>query len=698
MKLVKYSQFSKTESLNENLDQAKKFLKNRYLLIKAAEDLKYVDEETNYQLNHDELRTLKLSDFTPEQQAELNNKIRTIKLSPETIRDIERDKNFLKLKELLKDNIGYLYTFVYFYYVEMVSYDDLVGIYEKLRHYKDQNLLDKLPKKFDQNFIDPNIKNNTEVLIDGFNKIEEYRKIKKVVDCFTSKLKSDYAKSPTSIKDQIAEIADLFDNVPEEKKERVWKSFFGEMRLDTSEILPNGQPNPNFNKVVWSSSLKRYENMENPMIELIRAAKNHLKATENDSILNFYDKINECNQRFGNLGVTVLLDEGGILVMEVKSFQANQLLNGHTRHCIKDSMSQWDSYIGNHHNKQYYIYNFNISQGDQMSVIGVTIAPNDSKKSSKSSTGYKDSGVIYNSACHRKDDGNVASSFKSEMDSWTKKYKLSHSIIELLNPLTDEEIKRREKGKIAEREIIKKGISAEDVLRYVREDGANINKDNCIALLNAVEEDDFERAKVILELGGNPNLNARNSSIISYAKNFKMILLLLEYNAILTPLKFDDILEDSMDEDGALDNIEVCLKHGLDPNFSSSYPLRRSCKGSYKNANEIGQSYFDIFMLLIKKGAQIVDSAGARSQILNFACEYGRRDVVDYLITRKEITNNMIERSFSWSTTSGRLNRKETLGFIEYYRDMLEEKIGNIRGVPVMELLLKRIKDNTNLQ
>jgi tRNA G37 N-methylase Trm5 len=45
-------------------------------------------------------------------------------------------------------------------------------------------------------------------------------------------------------------------------------------------------------------------------------------------------------------------------------------------------------------------------------------------------------------------------------------------------------------------------LTIEQILKYVKEDGADINKDSCKALENAVEENDVEKAKVILELGG----------------------------------------------------------------------------------------------------------------------------------------------------------------------------------------------------
>jgi superfamily I DNA/RNA helicase len=71
-------------------------------------------------------------------------------------------------------------------------------------------------------------------------------------------------------------------------------------------------------------ALARYTTID----EFIKAAQNYLKSTDNDQIIAFYDKINLANDRFG--GADIVFDQDGILVIEVKSFPTNQLLNGHT--------------------------------------------------------------------------------------------------------------------------------------------------------------------------------------------------------------------------------------------------------------------------------------------------------------------------------------------------------------------------------
>jgi hypothetical protein len=680
MKLFKYNQFLGLDSLNENLDKAKKFLKERELVKRAAQELDLIDGELAADLEHGDKRTVTLKDFSEEAQNEIKMKLRELRLTDEEVRSIERDPNFLKIREYLGNRyINWTYPFAYFYFVEMLSLEELFSskdtdgnpnsLLDRLNEFS--GLLDRLPKKFDANFIDPNISNNAEVLIDGLNYLEEYRMVKKIIDTLPSKLKSLWRTATEAQKEEMAEIARGFESVPADKKDKIWSSFFGELKLDTNSVLPNGNPNPNFNKMVWSSSLRRFEGMDNPLRELIKAAKNHLKSSENDSIIDFYNKINDCNHKYGRLGASVVLDENGILVIEVNSFQANQFLNGHTRHCIKDSMSQWQSYVANHPNKQYYVYNFNIPQTDNLSVIGVTIAPGKSGTPEK----YKSSDGTaeiyshgYGRACHQKNDGNVADSFKSILSRFQNENDIEISIFDdCLKAMTPEEIQRRERAKIAEREIIKKGITIDQIKQYVKEDGADINKDNAKALENAVEEDDFEKIKLCLELGASPNLRKGSDSVISKAKSLEVIKLLVTYGSDLTGEVFDNIQSDP-------EAVEYCLKHGLDPNFGNHLAWRKITKANWKNAENIGKSHFDTFLVLLKYGASLVDSRG-RNMLLKWASEYGRWDILNYLDENgysKDFKKSDWTEAHVWMTHSRKLPDNEKKKVMDYLKSKEE--------------------------
>lgn len=654
MKLFKYNQFLGEKPLNENLDKAKKFLKDTYLLTTAATDLGFVEGELKAQLDHKEKRSLTLGDFTPEQQAEIRTKLRTLKLTDEQVRGIERNPEFLKIREYLgQKHIGWTYPFTYFYFVEMVSLEELFtsvnteteepnNILSKLVEYS--GLLDRLPRKFDANFIDPNIPNNAEALIDGLDSLVDYKKIKKVIDKLTPVLKKDYIDSPEVIKDQFAEVARGFDQLggkDEAKKEKLWKSFFGEVRTIDSDQVIHGKAYKRGDKRYFGP-LSRYTNIR----EFIKAGQGFLKSSENETIIAFYDKINTCNEKYGFLGADTVFEDNGILIIEVKSFQANVFLNGHTRHCIKDYSSQWENYVASHNNKQYYIYNFNIPQYDNLSTIGITIQPGQSIR-----------------AAHAKDDANIMGSIKNLLKKWEGEYGINEDLFGQLKPMTQEEITRRERAKLAEREIIKKGLSIEKIKQYVKEDGANINKDNCVALLHAVEENNHEKAKVILELGGSPNLRSKSDAIVNKAQDLDMIKLLVSNGSELTGEVFNNICND-------VNAVEYCLKQGLNPNFDNSLPIRRCCRGGWKSIDDIGEGYLDVFQLLVKYGAKLADDAG-RNMPVKWAAEYGRLDFIDIMIEKG--VRGGFKAALTWLSHSRKTTPEVKKRTIEYLEDKIKQ-------------------------
>lgn len=622
MNLKRYTDFLDVKPINENLDKSKKFLKERALLSKAAKEMGFINDDLAWKIKEGEKKTLVLNDFTPEQQSELRRKLRTIKMSDEEVRQLEKDPEFVKLRELLQANIGFLYNFVYMYYVEMTPFNEIETLYKDVLEYK--SLLDRfqnmpeIGKKFDANFIDPTLPNdkehrtNSEILADGIERLKEYRIVKRIVDTLPRKVKQSYENAPVMLKDQMVEIAKAFEELPEDmtkdgisKKERIWKNFFGEMKIDNDPDLPDGKPNPNFGKKVYKSRLKRFEEMDNPIREFLKAAKAHLEASLSDGYTERLEKIDKCNDRFGIMGCDVVYHEGGIMIVQVNSWAANNFLNSHCNHCIVNYQSYWNSYLSDY-NKQYYIYNFNISSIDDLSTIGVTIQPNRTWSSG---------------ACQSMRNNSIGSKFKSILREWEKEYGLEANLFDKLEPMTKAEIERRERAKLAEREIVKKGITIEQIKQYVTEDGADINRDKAKALINAVEEDDIEKAKFCLSLGASPNLAKGGESAISKAKNLDMIKLLVTYGSDITNEVFENIVNDA-------EALEYCLRAGLDPNFSESMPFRRVCKGSWKSKDDMGESYIEAFKLILKYGGQIIKND--RNMLLKWACDYSRIELLEY--------------------------------------------------------------------
>lgn len=671
MRLKSYNNFIQIRPINENLDKSKKFLKQRAILQNSAKELGYIDDDLAYKMREGEIKTLTLKDFTPEQQKELKYKMRSVKLSDEEIKNIEKDPEFLKIRDLLDKNQGYLYPFVYMYYVEKLSFSEIESIYNDIIEYKSTlkqlKTIPEVGKNFDVNFIDTTIPNdkepraNGEILVDGLEKLKDLRKVKKVIDTLPSKLKKAYKNSSEMDKKGMVDIAVAFENIPKgeeltgekdhsgnpiTKKDRVWKNFFGELKKDNDEYLPNGDPNPKFGKLVYKSRLKRFERMSNPIRQLVRAARQHIDASvSGQGYTERLDKIDKCNDKLGVMGCDIILSDGGIMIVQVNSYAANKILNKHCNHCVVDYPRWWNNYLGDY-NKQYYIYNFNISPTDDLSTIGVTIKPDRTWD---------------NLACQSMRNNSIGSRFKSILKEWQEEYGIETDLFMALEPMSKEEIEKRERAKIAEREIVKKGLSIDQIKKYVTEDGADINKDNAKALVNAVAEDDYEKAKFCLSLGASPNLGDVNQSPMSKAQNIKMIKLLVSYGSDVTNSAFRNVLNDE-------ESLEFCLKSGIDPNFSNSLPLRRSLRGSWKSKNDIGESYLGSFKLLLKYGADVNDAKG-RNIIIKYASEFKRIEAIQYLIDEGyQIENKDWEGAIRWMKHARKLNdddKKEMLDFLE---------------------------------
>jgi hypothetical protein len=500
----KYSDFK--DSLNENIQQAKSYLK------KVALDSKRI----------------KLSD-------------EEVVLTPEEIRDIENDKDFLSIRKMLSDNLGYVYAFVKFRYEDGISMEDLEKLYNSIKEYK--QLISNLPMTIDKygNVIptDDDKRTGYERLIDDIEVLKRYKITKKWVGQLYGEIRRDYEVASPELKDKITNIAIAFEE------------------LGGDNGVVDRKKNLEIQDIFFKKA-KRYTTIT----EVVNAANAFIKSSSNDGMVNFLKALNKTNEKYGELnGAEIVYDENNRIVVEVKTYQANKDLFSNTSWCIKDSQSTWDSYIGSDslYNKQYSILDFNLPPNDTKSIIGITIEPGDKIR-----------------ACHKKDDG----VFSNDIKSYMKTIDIPFSVLASMTPV---EIETKKKRVIANKEIIKPNLSKSDVRKYL-ENGADPNASQGKPLVNAVTEDDYDRVEYLLEMGAVPNI----SNAIKHAKNLPMIKLLVDNGSDITSDVFNSISDD-------YEAIEYLLKAGIDPNFDRGLAIRTSVKKGRK----------DIVDLLIKNGAMI---------------------------------------------------------------------------------------------
>jgi hypothetical protein len=440
------------------------------------------------------------------------------------------------------------------------------------------------------------------------------------------------------------------------------KGFWGQMMMDDREgSRTKGQ-------VVFRSPISRFKNVR----ELIENGNGYLKSVGNGSFDSFYKKFQDCNLKFQNSGADQVFLDNNILILEVKSYGANRVLNGHTTHCIVTGLGQWNNYVENDRsgrsvaeNRQYYIYNFNLLPSDSMWTIGITIEP--------------DSKTNYIRAAHNKTDGSVSGSFINIMKNWGEEYDINDAALVkakqlgasdsdiakygpvfcLFRPITSEQLEFRRKSREAEIEIVKSGKTKEQIEEYVKKYGANINHQDrtnkLCALDYAVREDDLEKAKLILSLGGTPNLRTeKKEAIINGAKSLAMIKLLIAHQSIVTPQCYETICND-------IDAVKYLLDNNVDPNFENSLPARRACKGTfdernYERTGDRGEIFLDTFKLLVERGVKLSDARG-RIMVLKWASEYGRKEILE-ICDEMGIEFGWIQ-AYTWAFNSRKLNNKD---------------------------------------
>jgi len=656
MQLLKYNGFIKSpdvDFINENIQQSKKFLKDRYVSYKVfskyANGLSYEQKE--------DLKTgmgnLKITDFPENVQADIKQEIWKLKLSEQEIKQIERHPDFAKIKEILGDrNFGYAYLFVYFHFVEKVPLEEIKTLFDKMMQYTD--LFAKQEggspglRRPIASYIDPEVTNNNEHLLDDLNQLDIYRKYKRFIDQMPAALKKLILEAPVAVKRGISDCAVAFDDLGKDP-------LTGHVDEEEKRALQR----------CHLRIVKRYTTAR----ELLTGTQNYINGLSNSNKTKFYKAIEAANEKLMDYGADIVFDEGGILVLEIKSFPANRMLNASTSHCIKDSVGHWDSYVGgdNNYNKQYYIYNFNLGPADNMHIIGITIEPGQKIR-----------------ACHAKNDQGIASNCKEIFNQFEVKAKLpKNSIWSHLTPMSPSDIDQKKRRVVANRELIKPNLTIEQIRKYIAEDGADPNTGHGQALHNAVEEHKkivdankkaagaeqgdavektepeikaYNKAKLLIDFGANPNFRAQSKGnkmehTISKAGNLDMIKLLVAAGSELTQEVFKSITDD-------YDAIKYCLEQGLDPNFDNGLALRLSSRSGN----------IDTIKLVIEYGA---NWKGEKNMPLCWAAEHGQKGVIEWF-WEKGLKDNW-QRPMNWLRHSRKLTKAQKEDMLDWLQKFVDD-------------------------
>jgi flagellin-specific chaperone FliS len=229
----------------------------------------------------------------------------------------ETDSRFTQLREIFKNNLGYIGPFTVWMYRDRENLDKIEDVYKKL---KSINNLDRDISSFEK----------MEDLYDYLQDFEINRKVNQVIKSLpsrTRKLAND-------------KLRNLIKLNADDKTIKALKDFY-------------------------SKKGGRYDNVES-LIKDTKDFINNLKGDFNsESIKN---KIKE-----KDLNVDIIIDTPELLMIRVNDYEASCAI-GSKHWCISTSQSMWNQYKTPFTN-QYFIFDFTKDISDKKHMIGTTISP-----------------------------------------------------------------------------------------------------------------------------------------------------------------------------------------------------------------------------------------------------------------------------------------------------------------------------------
>lgn len=554
--MIQKKYFDFKDSLNENVQQAKVYLKNLALKKK-----KEASGETD----------------------------QPIGLSVDEVRLAETNPNFVKIKDMCRDNPGYTYLFTKIFFEE---YQEDTDRFEELQNFYNQikalgNSVKDLPMPLDRYAaIKPTPGDHrpiSERIADDIEVLRLDQKLNKFKGELNSSQKRWVEEATKLDKDRLINIAN---------------SFYEMGKGDDGVIDTEDQYSLHR---VFFSKVKDFTSLSS----LIDYATNYIRSVENAQFSKFIAKIDKVNSELGpQNGAKMLYNDGGNLVIQVYSYVANRILNGHTTHCISRNQGHWDSYTDQGINNQYYVYDFNLDPSDPMSVIGLTVRPDGTYADLKNKL------------------NNNVPDFKTMM----KDRGVSMSI---LKPPTAEEIAVKKKRIEASRKIILPNLSVVD-LQDCLSNGADPNSRGGQPLKNAVKEDNKEAVKLLISKGALVNATDGGSeTAITHAKNLEMLKILVAAGASLNSYVFSNVANDR-------EAVEYLLKAGMDPSFERAKPFRLAAKNGDILTMELLLKYADNIQdeKLSTREKQLMMVTERRYMALKNAAQKLETDIVIFLLDK----------------------------------------------------------------
>lgn len=340
------SEFSEFEYLFENIKAAEKFLMTRALNAK-----KEIIGETD----------------------------KRIGLLPEEQKQAISDPNYLRIKSMT-ENPDYIYGFLRFFYEGMLGLDT-ESRFERLSNILTSlELINRVSKNRKDLGLPKNFSEYASEKSKGLIELENDLKACNIKIKANNWIKDLPKDQREMFKEADLRILKIVCNI----SDKFMTLGFGNAEIRDSII-----------KTFYRGVVK-YSSIE----EILKAANDTIKSSKNNSLLLKIRSAQTITDELGeNLGVKMVYCQDEILIVIVRSWEANRRLNGDVGHCIVRTEASWNEYMRGG-NVQYYLYDFSRKATDPLSVIGITLTS---------------SGTI--SACHTKFDAKFLSQISNHLES-----------------------------------------------------------------------------------------------------------------------------------------------------------------------------------------------------------------------------------------------------------------------------------------
>jgi hypothetical protein len=394
-----------------------------------------------------------------------------------------------EIEDKLKDNIRIVKRLM-----ERPGHE-ILGDFIEVTQRKSQ--IDFLVSRLPRGIKDNNPKNNRPDLFEQFNKL-------KMDDKLTPD--SEYTKS--DLINLLGNLVDLLNKKGIALEVTSGKNLKERYPYETVFVMRQGS---------------REEKQEDVSLESFRARlTKSLNASSNSNIEFLDEMVKKVNKKYGeNSAVVVWRDQTEPkVILSVNNHKANVFLHNkavgelkQTQLCIAwESDVNWNKWIGDE-NKLYFIYNFLLGSENKLLPFGVAIKPN---------------GKV-GSAFDRMDENGKGEFNVSMTQTQVEEYMRNFGMpYEELKPIPIEEIQEREFKRDSRSLFITSNLTVEN-LKRILETGIDPNYSNGQAMINSLQENNFEKVKILIAAGARiDNLGVGKKSAIDYASSLETLILLIQ--------------------------------------------------------------------------------------------------------------------------------------------------------------------------